>query len=264
MNRIRSFSCIAFCLTSACVFDSTRRPLVDVNGTVAGKYVFRGQTFTQKPVAQVDSRLQLPTKGDGRAVLATFANLDLRDDIGTAWGADGNGGDFTQVDFVGGYAKSFGNVAAEAGVRHYQWADGDDFRFAPFPSTTEVYAQLGLEVLGGTATVSAHRDVDEADSLYLRGRFDRAFALGEDWSLEVGGWLGWSDANHSQWLYRTDSAGFADLGGSVQVAWTLDELTTARLGVHGSTIVDDDFRDWFGPRIDADVVWLTASIGWSF
>jgi len=246
------------------VFDSERRPLVDVQFAAASSYVFRGQTFTEKPVLQLDGLVQLPTDDGGRAQFGVFGNLDLRDDIGTAWASEGHARDFTQVDFVGGYARTFGTVEFAAGVRHYQWAFGDTFRFAPFPSTTELYAQAGVPLFGGQTGLELHQDVDEARSLYARLRHDHSVRLNDRWSLAAAAWLGWSSPNHGEWLYRTHEAGFADLGASLSLVRHLDELTTARVSLHGSTIVADDYRDWFQPRIDADVLWVTASIGWAF
>jgi len=74
----------------------------------------------------------------------------------------------------------------------------------------------------------------------------------------------WSDADHSEWLYRTRVNALADLGASLGLRLDLDDVTSARLGVAGSTILDSELRDWFQPRVDADVVWATASIGWAF
>lgn len=65
-------SIVVLMLGSACVFDSERRPLVDVNVAAASSYVFRGQTFDERPVAQFDTSLQLPTKDGGRVLLSGF------------------------------------------------------------------------------------------------------------------------------------------------------------------------------------------------
>jgi hypothetical protein len=46
--------------------------------------------------------------------------------------------------------------------------------------------------------------------------------------------------------------------------WDCDEVTTARLAVAGSTIVDTELRDWFDGKIDPEIVWVTASVAWSF
>ncbi len=249
---------------SACVFESERRPLVDVNAAVASSYVFRGQTFTEHAVAQFDTLVQLPTKDGGSASVGAFGNLDLADSVGQAWADGGHAGEFTQLDVVAGYGRKFGDVDVGVGLRHYSWPNGETFRFAPFPSTTEAFARVGGELFGLGASLTAHYDIDEVTALYVRGELTRAVALGEGWFLDGTVGLGWSDADHSQWLYRTHTAAFADLGGSVGVRCELDDITSARLAVSGSTIVDTQLRDWFDGKIDADVLWVTASVGWAF
>jgi hypothetical protein len=251
-------------IAPGCVFDSERRPLVDVDVAAASAYVFRGQTFTEQPVAQVDTLLQLPAKGGGAVSVGGFGNLDLDDSIGDAWAAEGHRGEFTQMDLWLGYGRRFGAVDVALGVRYYSWPYGDDFRFAPFPSTSEVFARVGRDVLGFDTSLSVHHDFDEVHSLYARGQVARTFELRHDLHLESALWLGWSDAAHSEWLYRTRVDALADLGASLGLRLDLDAVTSARLGVAGSTILDSELRDWFEPRIDADVVWATASIGWAF
>lgn len=260
----RTLSISVLLLGAGCVFESERRPLVDVNAAVASSYVFRGQTFNERPVAQFDTLVQLPTKDGGSASVGAFGNMDLSDNVGDAWADGGHEGEFTQLDVLAGYGRKLGDVDLGVGVRHYSWANAETFRFAPFPSTTEVFARLGGEVLGLGASVTAHYDVDEVTSLYVRGELTRDVSLGAGWSLDGTLWLGWSDSDHSWWLYRTHEAAFADLGGSLGLRCELDDLTTARLAVSGSTIVDTQLRDWFDGKIDADVLWVTASIGWAF
>ncbi len=256
--------CLVMLVASACVFDSERRPLVDVNVAAASSYVFRGQTFTEEPVAQFDAQLQLPTKDGGTGTFGAFGNLDLTDDIGAAWASPDASGEFTQIDLVAGYGRSFGGVDVAAGLRYYDWPNGESFRFAPFPSTTEVFGRVGGVLLGLDTALTAHWDVDEVHSLYMRAEAGHTIGLGGELHLELRVWGGWSDADHSLWLYRTATDAFADVGASAGLRWDCDAVTTARLVVSGSTIVDDDLRDWFDTRVDPEVVWVTASVGWSF
>jgi hypothetical protein len=251
-------------LCASCVFDSDRRPLVDASVTARSAYVFRGQTFTERPVVHVDSAMQLPAKGEGTVTVAGFGNLELSDSIGEAWGAEGHRGELTQMDLWVGYSKRIGATEVTLGARHYSWPTGEAFRFAPFPSTSEVALRVGGEVAGLGAALTAHWDIDAAGSLYARADLSRSVALSERTTLEVAAWLGWSDAEHSDWLYRTRKNALADVGVSVDVRYDLDDVTSARVGVLGSTIVDDALRDWFAPRIDADVVVASLGVAWAF
>jgi len=249
---------------SACVFESERRPQVDVNVAAASSYVFRGQTFNERPVAQFDTLLRLPTKDAGSVSVGAFGNLDLTDGVGDAWADGDHRGEFTQLDTFVGYDRKLGDVEVGAGLRHYSWPNGETFRFAPFPSTTEAFARVGGELAGLGVALTAHYDIDEVTSLYLRGELSRVLPLRPGLDLEALLWLGWSDADHSAWLYRTSTAAFADLGGSLALRLQLDDVTTARVQVSGSTIVDDGLRDWFAGKIDADVLWFTVGLGWAF
>lgn len=249
---------------SGCIFQSERRPAIDVNLQAASSYVFRGQTMTERPVAQVATAVQLPTKDGGSASLGAFGNLDATDHVGTAWMDSGHAGEFTQMDLWGAYDRRIGDVDATLGYRYYSWPNGETFRFAPFPSTSEVFLRLGGELAGFRPSVAAHYDVDEVESVYLRAEVARTWDLSKTLHLELQTWLGWSDEEHSQWLYRTSKSAFADAGGSIGLGLDLDDVTSAHFAVAGSTIVDSSLRSWFSDRIDAEVVWFTAGIAWSF
>jgi hypothetical protein len=249
---------------AGCAFEKESRALVDVNAAAASAYVFRGQTFRDRPVVQLDALLQLPTKGSGTASLGFFGNMDLTDEVGSAWMSPGAAGEFTQLDVFASYGRRIGDVDVAAGLRSYTWPNGESFRFAPFPSTSEAFARVGGELLGLATGVTAHYDIDEVHSLYVRGDVNRTLPLGGSLHLELSVWLGWSDADHSFWLYRTHEAAFSDLGGSAALRIDCDEITAVRIAVSGSTILDTDLRDWFDGNIDPDIVWATVSVGWSF
>lgn len=251
-------------VASACVFDSERRATIDVNVAGASSYVFRGQTFTTEPVAQLDTGIHLPTKDGGVATVGAFGNLDLSDHTGAAWAAPDHGGEFTQLDVFGSYGRRVGALDLSGGLRHYSWPAGESFPNAVFPATTEAFARAGIDALGATAAVAAHYDVDETHALYLRGDLTRQFELAPAVHLEATAWLGWSDGDHGWWLYHTHASGFADLGAEVAVRWDCDDVTSVRLGVAGTTMLDDGYREWMSTHTDADVLWVTLGVGWHF
>lgn len=251
-------------LGSGCVFDSDRRVAVDLGARTASAFVFRGQTMTERAVAQTDTVLQLPTRDGGTGSVGMFGNLDLDDGVGDAWMDPDHAGEFTQIDLWAGWARDFGGVDVALGLRHYAWPNGESFRFAPFPSTSEVFASVGVDVLGLHPRLTMHRDIDEVDSAYVQGEVSHTVALATSAHLEMRTWLGWSDADHSRWLYRSAESAFADLGASLGVRVDLDPVTSLRVAVLGSTIVDSTLRDWFATRVDADVLWFTVGIAWAF
>jgi len=98
----------------------------------------------------------------------------------------------------------------------------------------------------------------------VRVDLGHGFELSRDVRIDVRGWLGWSDEDHSSWLYRTASAALADAGLEARLSWQLDVVTTLECAIAGSTIVDDELREWFLPRVDADTVWFEIGVAWRF
>ena len=249
---------------SSCVFSSEERPAVDVNLQAASEYVFRGQIMTERPVLQAESALQMATKDGGTATVAAWGNLDLTDHTGASWFDPGHGGEFTQTDFVASYGRSFGEVDAALGLRYYGWPNHEAFPFQPFPSTTEMFLRVGSDLDGWRPAIVLHYDVDEIESVYVLTELAHTVTLNKTMRLELRVGLGWSDDEHSVWLYRTPGSAFSDLGADATLVVDLDEITRLRVGVHGSTIVDDDLRSWFDDNSDADTVWFSAGVGWAW
>ncbi|HEX5054585.1 MAG TPA: hypothetical protein VFZ65_22605 [Planctomycetota bacterium] len=246
------------------MFDSDRRATADVTLRAASSYVFRGQVMTDYPVLQAGTQVDLPTRGGGGTTFAALGNLDLTDRVGRAWFGPDHAGEFTEIDLSVRHTRSFGPVEVAAGLVHYSWANGEQFRFVPFPPTSEVFATVGGALLGFRPAITAHYDIDEVHGLYVRADVGRSFDLGGKTSLGLLGWIAWSNAQHSEWLYRTNGSALADAGLEARVTFDLDEVTALHVGISGSTIVDDGLRDWFSTRIEADNVWLDIGLTWRF
>jgi hypothetical protein len=246
-----------------CVFTS-ERPTVDASAQVASNYIFRGQVFTDRPVLQTGLAVNVPTLGGGTTTARAWGNLDLDDSTGDAWFAPGHAGDFTEIDLSLAYAHRIDTVELAAGLIHYSWPFGDEVTFAPFPPTSEAFLRGSVEVLGLRPAVTLHWDFDEVDSLYVRGEVARSFELAAALRLALRGWIGWSDAKHSYWLYRTHQDAWADAGLGATLSWDADDVTSVYADVAGTTIVDDDLRAWFAPRIDADNVTFSLGVAWAW
>lgn len=251
-------------LFAGCVFDGERRATSDVVAQVASAYVFRGQVMTDRPVAQGALAVNLPSRTGGTTSFRAFGNLDLVDDTGRAWFDEGHGGEFTEIDLSVTQTERVGGLDLSLGLLHYTWPNGEQFPFGGFPSTAELTGRVGGELLGLRPALTVHYDIDEVESLYVRADIGHGIEIGRSLRLDLLAWLAWSDADHSSWLYLTDSAGLADAGLAATLSYALDVVTTVELAVAGSTIVDDTLREWFRSRVDADNVWLTLGIAWRF
>lgn len=262
---LRRLACALVVLSSsACIFQSERRPDVDVNVLAATSHVFRGQTMTNRPVVQAATAVHLATADGGTGSVGSWGNLDLTDETGRAWFDAGHAGEFTQIDLWASYARRFGGVDATVGLRYYDWPNGEQFPFTPFPSTSEAFAEIAGDVAGFRPSLTAHYDIDEVTSLYVLAALSRSFELSKSARLDVQAWLGWSDEDHSLWLYVTEEAAFADVGGRIGLGIELDPVTTLQFAVAGSTIVDSGLREWFDGRVDPEVVWGSVGVVWAF
>ena len=251
---------------ASCAFTSEVPPAVDVTARVATGFSFRGQLMTDRPVFQAATNVQLTDHHDGVTAFSAWGNMNLTDSVGDAWFRSESAGEFTQVDLATTHSRTFGPVAVTVGVESYTWANGEQFPFGPFPSTSELFATVGGgEVAGFRPSVTVHYDIDEVEGLYVAGDLQREFELMDDVRLLLRGGMGWSDADHSRWLYRTDANALADADLEARFLWQADEVTSVQIGVRGSTIVDNGLRDWFARnRVDADQWIVGLGVAWAF
>jgi hypothetical protein len=231
---------------------------------IASAHVFRGQTMTENAVFQPSIAVGLPSKLGGSTTFRAFGNLDLTDHAGQAWFDDGHAGEFTQIDLTASQTLRLGPADVTAGLIQYTWANNSTFPFVPFPNTGEVFVQVAAEWAGLRPAITLHRDIDEVEGLYARADLSHDLLLSRDVRLQIAAWLGWSDDEHGRWLYRTATSGLADAGLEARLCFDLDPVTSLQVTAAGSTIVDDAYRQWFRPRIDADVVWFGVDLAWRF
>lgn len=262
--RVLVSVCVPLTLCAGCILPKDQHAQVAVGTTLASKFVHRGQTMVDRAVLQPALSITAPTTDGGGVRIAAEANMDLRNDTGSAWFPDGHAGRFTQIEFVGAYSRTFGDVTVEAGLHNYNLPNGLEFQFGERGATTEFFAAVSANVLEATPYLSLHYDFDEVDALYARVGITESFELAEAWRLDLDGSLGYAASSQSEWMYGIRESGFADLRGSAEVAYLFDERTEIALGLHGSTIVDSALRRWFVADLgfDADPIWVSLSVVW--
>lgn len=266
MRRARlGIVCVSSLLISGCILPKDRHPDVVFGTTLASKFVHRGQTLVNQPVLQPSLRLTSPTVDGGNARVQVDANMDLYNNTGSAWFPDGHAGRFTQIEFVGAYARKLGGLDLEGGVHSYNLPNGLEFPLGERGGTTEVFVRASTHLLEADQYVMAHYDFDEVRGAYLRVGLSEDFDLGGGFTLELDGSLGYVSEAQAAWMYGLGESGFADLRGSAELQYLVDERTVLTLGLHGSTIVDSVLRRWFANDLDfdADPIWITLGVVWS-
>ncbi|MBX3463961.1 MAG: hypothetical protein KF830_12385 [Planctomycetes bacterium] len=256
--------CALAVLASGCILPEDARPNVELGATLASKFVHRGQTMVDKPVLQPSLEVTAPTVDGGGVRVAAEANMDLRNDTGSAWFPDGHAGRFSQIEFIGSYQRRFGELAVEAGLHNYNLPNGLEFPLGERGATSEVFVRVSADVLETQPYFSWHYDFDEVRGAYYRGGISEEFDLGKGFFLLLDGSLGYASSAQSAWMYGIDVSGFADLRGSAEVSYQYDRRTVLSCGVHGSTMVDSELRRWFvnDLQFDADPIWFTLAVVW--
>lgn len=266
-------------LAAGCIVPSKASPDVQLGLEALSKHVHRGMTQVDKPVLKPSGSVSLPTEWEGDLAFATEAYMDLYNDTGDAWFPDGHAGRFTQIDYIFDYTHTFfsidrgegrepaavGDLTLRLGVHNYNLPNGLEFVNGERGSTSEAFLQASLSVLEATPYVRWSEDYDEVEGSYVRAGITEDFELGGDFVLTLDGSVSYSSDRMSEWNYGLSESGVADLRGSVEVGYLVEPRTLLTLGIHGSTMVEDEFRTWFDDLgIDPDVLWITVGATWTF
>ncbi|MCA8959281.1 MAG: hypothetical protein KDC38_02160 [Planctomycetes bacterium] len=260
----RWLSLVAVIALSGCILPDEASPRVAATLQGASQYNHRGMVQNEHEVVQAELRVDLPTVDDGNIRIASFGNMDLRNDTGDAWFPNGHGGKFSEVDLMAAYGRRIGALSATVGATSYILPNGTEFPNGERGTTTEFFLNLTGEVLGITTEAELHYDWDEVDGYYAKLGARKIFRRNR-LAFELGAHVGYSDDNHSEWTYGLKEAGLADLRGTAKVNFAFDDRTDlfARLGA--STILDSDLRDWFDLiGINENNIWLELGVDWSF
>ncbi len=283
-HRYPSRSRLAFALlaallvgTGGCLIAEEKPPEVNVRAGGATKFMHRGQVNVDRPVFQASGDGRVPVKTGGDIVFSGLATFKTTSSSGDAWFPDASSGEVNRLDIQAGYSHVFpledlaegvGPIDITTGLTQFVLSDGDDFPFGERDTTSEWFGEVGLGVLGFRPFASFHIDLDEAEGYYINLGVGRTFSLDsilEDLSLDVGVSAAASDGDMSEFNYGIDESGWADARADAELRYVYDRRTTFDLGLHGSTILDDDIRDQFDQNgIDEDNFWVTLGVTWRF
>ena len=257
---------VSFAATG-CIVPEKATPTVGFGTTLASKFVHRGMTLVDDAVLQTKMSAMLPTTFDpsDRIQVEAEGAMELSDQNGDSWFPDGHAGRFTQIEMLGSYQRTLGDLTLRGGIHSYNLPNGLEFQNGERGGTNEVFVLANLSVLEANPYFAIHYDFDEVRGAYYRAGIAEAIKLGEKWALDLDGSLGYVSEAQSAWMYGFDEAGLADLRGEVVLKYQYDDRTSVRVGAHGSLIVDDQLDQWFADLgIDDDPIWFSAGVVWVF
>ena len=270
---------LALATLSGCVSPDTR-PLIEGEVGLATHQIHRGMVQNERGVARGNVTTTIPLtfqgsdQGDLRFDVRGYINL--QDDTGDAWLADGHGGEFGELDLSLEYFRPVGPVDLTAGITQYVLPNGEELDEDILllrderGTTTEIFTNVAVPVLpttplSFTPSLRVHYDIDEAEGFYIRAGIDKSITL-RRFVITASIGLGYSEDKHSDWTYGTLSSdeddGFADLEGTLRVDYDINETYSVFAGIGAVTLLDTDIRDWIDDRseIDTESIWGFAGL----
>lgn len=235
-------------------------------------YVWRGVTYTNKPVAQPDVWITFPA-GNASITAGGWANIEIgkyddpQDDFSESGGLSAfNIAEFNPYAEVG---FSSGKASLAAGVVGYIYPN--DLDEAPLEgldsesNTWEVYGTVGFDV-PLAPELSVYYDFDKVKGAYLEGGVSHSAPLGESHTLDLAAAAGLSlgqgfSEDDASFNFDDDGLTHFDISAGVPLTAGAFSITPV---VHLQVSVDDATK-FHSPSSDGSdfKLWGGASIGWS-
>ncbi|MEO8634641.1 MAG: hypothetical protein ABI587_05110 [Gemmatimonadales bacterium] len=237
------------------------------DAAVFSSYVWRGLTFTNKPVFQPDAYVTFPL-GNVSLTAGGWANIDIgKYDGATDLSESGGASAFNvaEFDWWGEIGVPLGKASLTAGATGYIYPNPKTTSgFNSDINTIEVYGKVGLDV-PLSPKVSAYYDVDKVKGLYVEGSVSHGIPLGAA-TLNIGALAGWTggqevDASSSDLAnFATDGLTHIDLSASIGFSAGPVSITPSIHGVFGQ----DDFTKFTKANSKSDFkLWGGVTISWS-
>jgi hypothetical protein len=259
-------------LLAAPVRESAAQTEVGAQLDLFSAYVWRGVTYTNKPVAQPDVWVSFPA-GNAAVTVGGWANVELGkyDDPDDDLSESGGLSAFNLAEF-NPYAEvsvSAGKAALTGGIVGYLFPnDLDDAPNGGLDSesnTWEVYGIVGFDV-PLAPEISLYYDFDKVKGAYLEGAVSHAVPLGETHALELSGLVGLNlgqgfDEDAESFNFDDDGITHLDFGAGVPLTAGAFSITPV---VH-LQVSADEVTKFHSPSSDGSdfKLWGGVSIGWS-
>lgn len=241
------------------------------DASLFSSYVWRGLSYTNKPVLEPDLYLTIPL-GKASFTAGGWANIDIGkyDNAKTDFSESGGASAFNlaEFDWWGEFGVPAGKATLTAGATGYLFPNKASSCvvgpcFTKEINTIEVYGKVALDV-PLSPKVSAYYDVDKVKGLYVEGSISHGFPVGPK-SLTLGALAGWTGG---QEVGSDKSANFADKGLthvdlSASMGFSAGSLSITP-SIHG-VITGDDFTKATKPNaLDTGFkIWGGITLAWS-
>ena len=277
-RRVTGSLCLVTLTFAGCIIPKDAKPTAAMSAQLASKWVQRGQTFIDRPVLQPRLAITAPTVTGDSVKLVSEGTASLGNDTGHGWFPDGHAGRFAQIDLIGSYVKTLGEITLEAGVHNYVLPNGKEFVNGERGTTSEVFLLASANVLDATPYLSINYDFDQVKDAYYRAGVSESFPINDKFSISADGSISYITNGQAQWLFGANEKGLGDLRGVLALNWRYDERTTFSISLNGSTMLNSAIANWMkqqnqytdgsgttlGTGIDPNPVWVTIGGGFVF
>ena len=255
-------------LTVAGAVPLAAQATIGVDVAAFSSYVWRGITYTNKPVLQPDLWVSFPL-GSASVTAGGWANIDIgkyngSEDISESGGQSSF--NLAEFDWWAELGYTVSKATLTAGITGYIFPN--DFGFTSDYNTTEVYGKVLFAVPALNPKLAAWYDVDFIKGLYVEGSVSHSLPLGAK-SLTLGaaaGWTGGQEVNTSDpnqgFNFAESGLTHVDLSASMALSAGSVSITPSIHGVFGI----DDATQYAKPTTTFDTkfkVWGGVTLAWS-
>ena len=244
------------------------------DAAVFNAYVWRGITYTNKPVFEPDVYVSFPV-GAASITVGGWANIDIGKYDGLTDLSESGGSsafNFAEFDYWAEANIPAGTATLTAGITGYFFPNNAGF--TKIFNTTEIYGKVALSSVPLSPKLAAWVDIDKVKGAYFEGSVARSVPLGAA-SLNLGLLAGLSagqdckltgakvysaNCTASFWNFAENGLTHVDLSGSIP--FTAGPLTIAP-SAHAVYLHDQQDQFTKGGTQKDFKAWLGVTVSWS-
>jgi len=235
---------------------------------VFSSYVWRGVSYTNKPVFEPDLYLTIPL-GAASLTAGGWANIDIGKYDNASSDLSESGGtsafNLAEFDWWGEIGVSVGKATLTGGATGYIFPNENcGACLTKVSNTVEVYGKVALDVPLSPA-LNAYYDVDKVKGLYVEGSVSHDVPLGAA-TLTLGalaGWTGGQEFSASDASFNFADKGLTHVDLSASTSFSAGALSIAP-SIHGVITSDEATKVTKPNALDTGFkVWGGVTISWS-